>query len=483
MNWLDRFIFWLAKKRFLKRVLKAASKERLYKHWTLKDETPNAPLSDLPVVRARANYLYYNDPFIKGAVDLIVNRMIGGGSTPQARTDVDEFNKQAEALFQQWAEDADIYGQFHFGDLERLAILKLFLDGGIFFKKVIDNRRRNPFCLEPIEYSRLAPEGTPFGKNQVIHGIEINPDTGNIVAYHFYTAYPQDYTVPIGRNIKRIPATSVIHFSPFRRPGQLLGIPLLAPAIPYAYNLAEIIEAELITKKIEACFGIVIKTTDLYGRLQAEETEEGDKVKELAPGMIEYLGPGEDIEVVDPKRPGRSFKEFVDLILQGIARALGLSLEQITGDKSKVNYSSTRHSELELRDYFLPFRKADERYFLRPVWRLFIRYAIGAGLLKAPGYVKDPAYWEKHEWIFKGFDWVDPQKEAKAKVTELVMGATTLAEICAAKGKDWQEVAKQRAREKEFLNGLGLSDVTQTNENRSSKVINGGKRNASNPIC
>jgi len=190
MKLVDRALAWLIKKALQRGILKAASKHRLYKHWTLRDETPNAALPDLPTVRARANYLYHNDPFIRGAVDLIVKLMIGGGSTPQARTDVDEFNRQAEALFQQSAENADIYWQFHFGDLERLAILKLFLDGGIFFKKVIDNRRRNPFCLEPIEYSRLAPQGAPFGRNQVIHGIEINPDTGNIVAYHFYTAYP-----------------------------------------------------------------------------------------------------------------------------------------------------------------------------------------------------------------------------------------------------------------------------------------------------
>ena len=445
-----------------KRYYKAASKSRPYDHWLTKTQTPNACLSQIHIIRARANQLYWNEPFVRGAVDLLVNRMIGAGSIPQARTENDEFNRQVEDLFKSWTENADVYGQFHFGDIERLINLKLFLDGGCFIKKVIDNRRKNPFCLEIIEYDRLAATGTPQGKNQILHGVEINTDTGQVVAYHFYTKFSQDTAIPIGKQVKRVLASSVIHYSPFRRPGQLLGIPLLAPVIPYAMNLSEIIEAELIAKKIEACFGVAIKTTDIYGRMQgAEQNEEGEKEIEIAPGMVEYLGPNEELQVIDPKRPGRNFKEFSYFILEGIARGLGLSLEQITGDKSQVNYSSTRHSELELRDYLKVFRAADERYFLRQIWKLFIQYAVLAGLLKAPDFSQNENKYYKHEWIFKGYDWIDPLKEIKAKTQELVIGATTLSEICAQKGKDWQEVAKQRAKEKEFLSSLGLTDVSQ----------------------
>ena len=453
--------FFSPKKRFYK----AASKERPYDHWITKLQTPNAHLSQLQIIRARANSLYWNEPFIRGAVDLIINRMIGPGSIPQARTDNEVFNREIEELFKQWAENADVYGQYHFGDIERLINLKLFLDGGCFIKKIIDNRRKNPFCLEIIEYERLASGGTAVGNNQMLHGVEFNPDTGKVVAYHFYTKFSQETAVPIGKQIKRVSADSVIHYSPFRRPGQLLGIPLLAPVIPYAMNLSEIIEAELIAKKIEACFGVAIKTNDLYGRIHgATENEEGEREIEIAPGMVEFLGPNEELQVIDPKRPGRNFKDFVYFILEGVARGLGLSLEQITGDKSQVNYSSTRHSELELRDYLKSFRAADERYFLRPIWRLFVEYSILAGLIHAPQYSQKPAQYQKHEWIFKGYDWVDPFKEIKAKTQELLIGATTLSEICAQKGKDWQEVIKQRAREKDFINSLGLSDISQTTQ-------------------
>jgi len=449
---------------FRQRWYKAASKDRKSAHWITQEQTPNASLSEVGTIRARSNYLYWNDPFIRGAVDMLINRMIGAGSVPQARTDNEAFNTQIENVFRSWCENADYHGQMHFSEIERFIMQRLFLDGGAFVKIVVDNRRKNPFCLEVIEYNRLAPEGTPLGRNQNIHGVEID-STGRVVAYHFYSNAAD---VSGDSTTRRVPADSVIHFSPFRRPGQLLGVPLLAPCIPYAMHLAEILEAELIAKKVEACFGLAIRTTDMLGRMQhTTTTENGTREIEIAPGMVEFLAPGEEVEVIDPKRPGRSFREFVYFVLEGVARGLGLSLEQITGDKSEVNYSSARHSELELRDHIKPFLAADERYFLCPVWRMLVDYSILAGLVKAPGFVASPENYYKHEWIHKGHDWVDPQKEINAKINELLIGATTLSEICAQKGKDWQEVIKQRAREKEFINSLGLNDVSQVEELRS----------------
>ena len=467
---LDAFFWaafpkWKAKREYLQKVvrrhLKAASKDRMSSYWTTSAEGPNDNFSDLQTVRARANYLYWNESFIRGSIDLIVNRMIGGGSTPQALTDNEQFNSKAENVFKQWARVADYYDQFHFGDLERLAILKLFLDGGIFFHKVIDKSRDFPFCLEALEYSRLCGMGTPKKDNWNWNGFEID-QTGKIVAYHFWKVDISNPFILKQQSI-RIPAQDIIHFSPFRRPGQLMGIPLLAPVIPLAYHLSELLEAELMSAKVAACFGIIIKTSDIWGRMQTstQNTETKEREIEIAPGMVEHLGPGEEIEVINPKRPGSTFPDFVKIILRGMGRGVNLSYEQISGDKSDVNYSSTRHSELELRDYMLPFRKALERYFLQPIWEDFVKYGIVSGYLQVQGFIKAPENWLKHRWIFKGFDWVDPLKEAQAKKLELQLGLTSLADECAAKGKDWQEIANQRAKEKQYLNDLGLTDISQ----------------------
>ena len=450
---------WRAQREVLKRTLKSADRDRLTENWKSWVSSPNSILAELPTVRARCNWLYENNPWVRAAVDLLLARIVGSGTTLQATTENEAFNDKIEKAWAKWCFTADYYRQFHFGDLERLAILKLFLDGGLFFHVVTDpeNRDTAPISLEVLEYGRLAPAGTPQGNNEIINGIEID-QTGRVVAYHFY-AKPDSFLTP-SLEVVRVPAEDVIHFSPFRRPHQLLGIPLLSPVVPYAYHLDELIEAELINAKVSASFGIAIKKNGQATGVYNPET--GRRELEIAPGMIAELQPGEDIVVIDPKRPGSTFDDFVKLILRGMGRAIGLSYEQISGDKSEVNYSSARHSELELRDYIFPFRKALERYFLRPVYVQFVKEAVSLGNVNVMGAIKNWSNWTSHRWIFKGFDWVDPLKEAQAKRLELLMGLTTLADEAAARGKDWKELAKQRAKEVEELGNLGLSDITQT---------------------
>ena len=52
----------------------------------------------------------------------------------------------------------------------------------------------------------------------------------------------------------------------------------------------------------------------------------------------------------------------------------------------------------------------------------------------------------------------DPLKDATAAETRLRLNLTTLAEECAADGKDWQEVLGQKAAEAAELARLGLPD-------------------------
>ncbi len=475
---IESLLFLVAPKRmaslYAYRELKAAQKGRLYGHWTTKQEKANDNLKDLTTVRARANYLYNNDPWIRASVDFIVNKAVGAGTKVQALTDNEAFNDKAENLFKRWSYKSDFNRQFHFGDLERLAVLKLYLDGGVFFKKVIDpeNRDTAPFSLEVLEYSRLSSWGKPAKGNEIWQGVEIDKN-GRVVAYHF----EQDI-IGFSRDTIRVPADEIIHFSPFRRPGQLLGIPLLAPAIPYAFSLGEILEAELINMKVSASFGLVIKKNNISDWMAGTQvnTENTQREIEIAPGMVEVLNPGEDIEVIDPKRPGNTFSDFVKIVLRGIGRSIGLSYEQISGDKSEVNYSSTRHSELEFRDYLQPLRASTERYFLTPIYEEFIKYAVSLGNLNVMGAIKDWRNWTKHRWIFKGFDWVDPQKEAKAKELELKMGITTLAEIAAQKGKDWKDLINQRQKEIQFLNEKGFLDISQAD---NPEFFIGGQTDAS----
>ena len=60
---------------------------------------------------------------------------------------------------------------------------------------------------------------------------------------------------------------------------------------------------------------------------------------------------------------------------------------------------------------------------------------------------------------------MDPEKEAKAAEVELALGLTTRRDLCASKGRDWEEVLRQRLveaqREAELRAELGLSPAEE----------------------
>jgi hypothetical protein len=55
-----------------------------------------------------------------------------------------------------------------------------------------------------------------------------------------------------------------------------------------------------------------------------------------------------------------------------------------------------------------------------------------------------------HTWHWPARPYIDPTTEAAADTARLTNGTTTLAAVCAARGDDWQEVIRQRAREQQY---------------------------------
>ena len=62
-----------------------------------------------------------------------------------------------------------------------------------------------------------------------------------------------------------------------------------------------------------------------------------------------------------------------------------------------------------------------------------------------------------HEWFWDGFEHVDPVKEANAQSKRLENHTTTLADEYAKQGKDWEVQLRQRAREIDMMDELGLA--------------------------
>ncbi|WP_460922815.1 phage portal protein, partial [Staphylococcus aureus] len=68
----------------------------------------------------------------------------------------------------------------------------------------------------------------------------------------------------------------------------------------------------------------------------------------MAPGMIKYVANTEDVEFGEPAASG-GYGDYTSTQLHAIAAGAGTTYEQMTGDLSRVNYSSIRAGLVEVR--------------------------------------------------------------------------------------------------------------------------------------
>jgi lambda family phage portal protein len=131
-----------------------------------------------------------------------------------------------------------------------------------------------------------------------------------------------------------VPASSVLHLFDRLRPGQVRGVPWFAPVILKLRDLDEYDDAELVRKKIEACFAAFVTGSDDEETLGAAATDaDGRRVESFEPGMIEYLAPGKDVKFATPSAGG-DYAEYMRVQLHAIASGVGLTYELLTGDLS-----------------------------------------------------------------------------------------------------------------------------------------------------
>jgi len=100
-------------------------------------------------------------------------------------------------------------------------------------------------------------------------------------------------------------------------------------------------EAELVRKGIESCFSAIVTTEDTgVGLTEGTTDVNGNRIESLGAGLIQYLKPGQDIQFGAPANGG-DYGAYTRTQLRAIAAGIGITYEQLTGDLTGVNYSST----------------------------------------------------------------------------------------------------------------------------------------------
>lgn len=468
-NILDRVVGWVSPQAGIARHFARKKLERAYEAASPRDSwrprragaSANADhLADAKTLRNKARALVQNVPYCTAALNGLTSKTIGTGIMPRATgSEKDKLNK----LFSDWAKVCDADGRFDYFGMQKAAYAAMEQDGEV----LVRLRRRRPtdnlpvpLQLQLLEIDWLDADrmGTNNG-NQIINGIEYDA-LGAVAAYYLWDQHPGDTTLMRGRKAQssRVPAQNIIHLYNPERPGQGRGFTRFAPVIARVRDLQLYEDAELARKNLETRLSVLASgdTSQMdnpasHGDGGMVQGQGARDLGELGGGSIFGMPAGMNFTVVEPKvAPG--YVEYVKFALHLIASGLGVPYEMLTGDMNEVNFSSARVRLLDFRDavkqmqWLILIPK-----LLIPIHEAFVDAAYLAGKVRNRDMTVDfsPPKW----------DYVNPEQDVKADLTEIGAGLSTFSEKLRQRGYDPAVVFAEWKADFDKLTELGILDT------------------------
>ena len=433
-----------------------ASRGRRTKGWRTPATSIQADTrSGLTLLRSRSRDLGQNNAFAAAAHRELPANIIGDGITPHVDLPTPEQRERAERLVKEWFDtpacDAD--GRMNFYGIENLVCRTVVESGECLVRR---RRRPGPLSNIPLQVQVLEPDhidtlkdGVKIGDNWVVQGIEFNK-RGQRVAYWIYDHHPGDQFYRMtSLESERVPADEIAHIFRVERAGQVRGVPWAAPVILRMRDFDEYEDAQLIRQKIAACFSVFVTPGDDFSLAGDEGLEEGQRLlpEKVEPGMIEELSSGKQVSFASP--PGvQGYGEYSNVTLHQIATGYGIPHSILTGDLSKVNFSSARMGD---RAFARNVKHWQQNLIVpqlcQPVWSWFMDAAITVRAL--PESV--PARWAPPRR-----ELTDPAREIPALIQAVRGGQMTQPEFLRQAGVDPDDFVRELQNWNKQLDSAGI---------------------------
>lgn len=421
-------------------------------------------------IRTQARHLVQNHDIARGALRTIVNNIAGPrgiGVEPQPRTAAGEIHSgYARALAEAWRDwciKPEVTHTLSFGRCQRAMARAWIRDGEGFGQFIVglrpdlDHGTRVPLSLELFE-ADLVPMGLNNTEARILQGIERNA-WGRPVAVHVLKTDPWRVAIPTLGQTKRIPWDRALHLASLDNIGQVRGVSEFASVITRLEDIKDYEESERVAAKIAAMLTAYVKkgTADAY---DPSETDEDRQINFQAGMVIDDLAPGEDIGLVDSKRPNPNVITFRQGQLRAVAAGLGGSYSSISRDYGGT-YSSQRQELVEQWIHYAVLCDDFVSGFVQPVWMRFVEVAHLSGVARMPAGV-DPNTMADAFYVAHAMPWIDPLKEALGAEALVKAGFASEVEIIRRRGGNPDDVMQQIATWRYKADELGL--VFSSNE-------------------
>jgi lambda family phage portal protein len=435
-------------------------------NWTSSSDSINNLLATggVDTIRSRSREAVRNDPVAARAIDTFVSNCVGSGIKPLPTVDDEDLRKEILEAWSEWCYEADADHMSDFYGLQSLAVRAMREGGECFIR--FRPRRPQDGLSTPLQVQLLEAEFCDSTKdvtlatgNVVRAGVEFDR-VGRRQAYWMFRSHPGEHMALGNYNSFAVPAEQVAHMFQVLRPGQVRGVPSLTPVLVYLHELSQFTDAELVRKKLAAMM-CAFQTTpnpdmDILGAGSVGTATDGVELGSLEPGTLQLLPPGHDIRFNEPADVGGAFSDFMAQQMRTIASGLGLTYEQLSGDFSKVNYSSARAAMIEFRRSMKQMQmQVVVHQFCRPIWKRWFETAVMSGRIKLPSGM-DTRRASVARWILPGWDQVDPMKSVAAQVAAIQAGLMSRDQAIAESGVDPEELDAEIARGNQRQQEYGL---------------------------
>jgi lambda family phage portal protein len=394
-----------------------------------------------------------NNAWAKRGKEAIAHNVVGAGILPHADGGSEQARQTAERLmvehFDTVAVDAD--GRHDLYGLQNL-IMGAVVESG----EVLVRRRRRraeddlplPFQLQVLEPDHLDQnrDGPQPNGQRDIQGIRYDA-VGRRVGYWLFPEHPGALSAGMvhGMTSRLVPAEDVAHVYRMDRPGQVRGVPWLAPVMLRLRDFADYEDAQLMRQKIAACFAAFERDIERGDDEPATAAATGGNAEarqeHLEPGLIQKLGPGRTIEFANPPRVD-GYSDYSANQLRAIATGLGITYEALTSDLSKVNFASGRMGWIEMQRNIDIWRwHLLAPCLLQRIDRWFGEAARVSGRLREPVPLR---------WTAPRREMIDPTREVPANRDAVRSGQKTPSDLVRESGRDpeehWTEYERDMAR-------------------------------------
>ncbi|MDN5568034.1 MAG: phage portal protein [Paracoccus sp. (in: a-proteobacteria)] len=406
-----------------------------------------------------------NRAYAARARDVVVANVVGEGIMPSVRAGSDDIKATVKDLVERHLLSVrfDAGEEYDLLEMQQICMSTVFTDGEVLIRR---RMRRGgfgrhlalPYQVELVEVDCLDGTVQSWGDNIVVEGVEYGP-TGAIEAYHLFNEHPGAVRHRKPLQSTRVHWSDIIHLRRFDRPGQLRGVPWLAPVMMTLGELADYQEAQILKQRISALMAIVLK----YAQGTTRPANAGSGLEDLAPGAVVELPEGAEPTVVQPPTVD-GYDEFMGRGLRTVAAGLGITYEALTADLRGVNFSSGRMGRNEM-----------DR-LVRMWQRGLMIMQMGDGIER---WFREGLLLAGHRDLEFTLDWtpprrilVDPVKEIPAMIEEVTAGLNSRQGVQRELGRDPDRIREERQQDAEADRKYGIApDVTakQRSDPKSEK--------------